>query len=93
METLNIEIGCPPGNPRPNEILMNILSELKKNENQEICSWAEQYLQTPPEYTIIFGDLNCNLIISGKIIEKVQTVFQNKLTEMYDSGIIRYASW
>ena len=93
MVKLNIEIGCPPGNPRPNEILMNILSEIKKSDNQKIIVWANKYCEKPPEYSILMGDLNCDMEISNDIHDEVQNFFKTHLTEMYYNGLIRFASW
>ena len=93
METLHIEIGCPPGAIRPNSLLMSLLSEMGKSENEKIVVWATDYINNPPSCSTIFGDMNCSLKINSDIKNEVQRYFQTELTKLYNSGVIRYASW
>ena len=93
METLKIEIGCPPGGIRPNSLLMGLLSNLKNSENEKIVAWATDYINNPPSFSTRFGDMDCSLKIDSDIKNEVQIYFQTKLTELYHSGAIRWGSW
>jgi hypothetical protein len=93
MVSLYIEIGCPPGGIRPQTHLMNLITTLQSSKNNNIVEWATQYIKNPPDCSTQFGDMDCNLEIPIKIKDEVQTFFQTKLTELYHSGSIRYASW
>lgn len=93
MPKLNIEIGCPPGNPRPFTLLMNLINLLSNSKNEKISNWTRNYLESPPNTSITFGDMNCSLDIDEDIRGEVVAFFQKELSSLYNSGIIRYASW
>ena len=93
METLQIEIGCPPGGTRPITLLMGLLTNLKNSKNEKIVSWTTGYVNNPPSCSTRFGDMDCSLKIDSNIKNEVQRYFQTELTKLYNSGVIRYASW
>ena len=93
MPKLNIEIGCPPGNPRPFTLLMQLINILSNSQKEKIALWSKNYLQNPPDSSILFGDMECSLDIDEDIKEDVVVFFQTQLTSLYNSGVIRYASW
>tara|TARA_B100000963_G_scaffold358314_1_gene382654 strand:+ start:1693 stop:1974 length:282 start_codon:yes stop_codon:yes gene_type:complete len=93
MVSLHIEIGCPPGGIRPQTYLMNLITSLQSSKNNNIVEWATEYIKNPPDCSTRFGDMSCFLEIESSIKDEVQTFFQTKLTELYHSGSIRYASW
>ena len=93
MPELNIEIGCPPGNPRPFTLLMQLINILSNSEKEKISNWARNYLESPPNTCTRFGDMDCSLDIDEDIKEDVVAFFQTQLTSLYNSGVIRYANW
>lgn len=93
MPELNIEIGCPPGNPRPFTLLMQLINLLSNSKKEKISNWAINYLESPPNSSTRFGDMECSLDIDEDIREDVVAFFQTQLTSLYNSGVIRYASW
>lgn len=93
MVSLHIEIGCPPGGIRPQTHLMNLISSLKNSKNDNVVRWASEYIKNPPDCPTRFGDMSCFLEIDSNIKDEVQNFFQTKLTELYYSGEIRWASW
>ena len=93
MVSLHIEIGCPPGGIRPNTYLMNLITNLQSSKNNNIAKWASEYIKNPPDCSIRFGDMSCLLEIESDIKDEVQSFFKTKLTELYYSGAIRWASW
>tara|TARA_B100000795_G_C22753950_1_gene420635 strand:- start:806 stop:1087 length:282 start_codon:yes stop_codon:yes gene_type:complete len=90
---LEIEIDCAPGITRPNTHLESILLYIKDNDNIEIKNWAIKYIETPPKYSNSFGCWTWNFEIKKVIKDEVLLIFENKLTGLYISGCIRYASW
>ena len=93
MHKLNIEIGCPPGNIRPFTLLIQLINLLSNSKKEKISNWARNYLESPPNTSITFGDMNCSLDIDEDIRGEVVAFFEKELTSLYNSGIIRYASW
>ena len=93
MVSLHIEIGCPPGGIRPNTHLINLITNLQSSRNNDIAKWATEYIKNPPDCSILFGDMSCFLEIESNIKDEVQNFFKTKLTELYYSGDIRWASW
>ena len=88
---MNIEIDCPPGNPRPGDLFKAIMESLSKNSNQEIKDFSQENLNSEP--TKNFGCWTWDLEIKPEIHSEVQSVFKNRLMEYYQNGIVRYASW
>lgn len=93
MPELNIEIGCPPGNTRPFTLLMQLINILSNSKKEKISNWARNYLESPPNTSTRFGDMDCSLDIDEDIRDEVVGFFQKELTSLYNSGVIRYASW
>jgi|TARA_Y100000389_G_C17068206_1_gene320654 hypothetical protein len=93
MVSLHIEIGCPPGGIRPQSHLTNLITNLQSSKNNNIAEWATRCIKNQPDCSTCFGDMSCFLEIESDIKDEVQSFFKTKLTELYYSGAIRYASW
>jgi hypothetical protein len=89
---MNIEIDCPPGETRPGYLFKSILEILSKHGNQKIKDFSKKNLNKEPD-TKLFGNWTWNLEIQTEIQGEVQNEFKKRLTEYYNNGIIRYASW
>ena len=88
---MNIEIDCPPGNPRPGDLFKAIMESLSKHSDQKIKDFSQKNLNSEP--TKNFGCWTWDLEINPEIHSEVQSVFKNRLTEYHQNGIVRYASW
>lgn len=75
-----IEIGCPPGNPRPGDLLPGVLKDtgIPVKESASRC----------------FGDWGWDYSeISSQVWDAANPIIEKRLSELYNKGVIRYASW
>jgi hypothetical protein len=77
-----IEIDCAPGNPRPDSYIKGVM----ENSGVEFDG-REPIGKLFGQWTWDFSD------ISDDIWQKAQEVFAKRLTELYNFGAVRYASW
>lgn len=97
--SLNIVIDCVPGGTRPNFYFKQILNEFISDEHQELAKFSKNYLQQNPDCipsSTLFGNWTWNITLNKN--ESIHiTIFQEKfskqLTNLYNNGAIRYASW
>ena len=89
---LLIEIDCAPGKIRPNHFYNLIIECMSQNSNQNIKEWSQNVKNLEPDLKLI-GNWTWNLEIESDIYQEVQTIFKQQLTEFYNQGCIRYASW
>jgi hypothetical protein len=81
-EEFTIEIDCPPGGIRPDDLLPGVLEGLGLNINPQKTSVR------------FFG--NYEWIIpedQHEQYKKVQPQVKERITALYHKGIIRYGSW
>lgn len=97
--SLNIEIDCAPGSVRPDVYFKQILNGFTSDEHQELASFSTNYLQQNPDCkptTTLFGNWTWDITLNeneSKHIKIFQEKFSKQLTNLYNNGLIRYASW
>ena len=82
-ESFTIELGCPPGPPRPDDLLPGVLDGTGLEvEDFKIIAQS-------------FGDWEWLLVNKEKeaLYKEVQPKIKDKITGLYNSGAIRYGSW
>lgn len=82
LEQLNqiIHIDCAPGDPRPDVYLKIVLKDTGIDP-------------VPPKSTF-FGDWAFDFShVDRDLWKKCVPIFKERLTKLYNSGAIRYASW
>lgn len=82
MEKIILEIGCPPGNPRPDSVLKQVL---------------EKTALSPDDFTLLdtlFGDWSWQLKEGKeKAYAEAKDTIGKRLSKLYDNKTIRYAKW
>ena len=89
-----VEIGCAPGNPRPNIYLNLLITKLLDSEiNKDIKDLVNNRINKEPSVKS-FGDWewNFNDKLCTEKKELLNKNILNILQSFYDSGYIRYAS-
>lgn len=80
MTEQTIEIDCPPGYPRPGDLIDGVIKDTglpKRDDVSRIFGmWTWDYNDVDPA-----------------IWQKANPVIKARLIKLYDSGIIRYCSW
>lgn len=75
-----IEIGCPPGNPRPGDLLPSVIEgtglEVCEPTVKQFGDWTWDYSDVDPEKW-----------------EEIQPILEERLSKLYNSGVARYVSW
>lgn len=80
MDRQTIELDCPPGSPRPGDLIGGVIKGLGLDA-KEPCSmffgnWIWDYSEIPPNKW-----------------EKIQPTLKQRISALYHSGTIRYGSW
>ena len=75
-----IELDCPPGNPRPGDLIGSVLegTDLKAGEPDSMFfgCWVWSFKMSDEDWE-----------------KKIQPVIQPRIEALYHSGAIRYGSW
>jgi hypothetical protein len=75
-----IEIDCPPGSPRPGDLIEDVIKgtglPLRQDVSRLFGMWAWDYNDIDPE-----------------VWAKAKPILKERLTKLYDNGICRYCSW
>ncbi len=75
-----IELDCPPGYPRPGDLISDIIegTELPKREtvSRLFGNWVWDYSDIDPE-----------------VWKKIQPMIKERIEKLYKDGSIRYGSW
>lgn len=75
-----IEIGCPPGKPRPGDLIAGVIKEtgleLRDPVSKSFGDWEWDYNDIPP-----------------KKWQEIQPILERRLCKLYDDGVVRYCSW
>lgn len=94
-----IEVGCPPGAIRPDNVLLaimnNIINDSKPSELIEnIITNLQEWKKQIDNSTRSFGDYSWSFssTLSEKEFVNVREIFMKHFTNYYDSGTIRWAS-
>lgn len=94
-----IEIGCPPGSIRPDNILKDVIddiikkgseNELTENTIENVEKWKDEIknsIRSFGDYTWHFSST-----ISDDEFVALRTIVMKHFTNYYHSGVIRYAS-
>ena len=84
MSEHSIELDCPPGSPRPGDLIMGVVKDTPLEA------------VTTPEGTVvrIFGNWVWEYDgFTDLEWEAIQTVTMPRVKALYMSGVIRYGSW
>tara|TARA_Y100000590_G_C15422878_1_gene902104 strand:- start:339 stop:626 length:288 start_codon:yes stop_codon:yes gene_type:complete len=95
MDSIMIEIDCPPGSTRPQVYFDAICNILKTNSNKTIADLGASLTGQQP-ISRRFGNWEwiINLVDTNiQYKELIKQIFQNQLTKYHNEGCIRYASW
>ena len=75
-----IEIDCPPGYPRPGDLISGVIkgTGLPERTNDSCCfgNWEWDYSDIPKD---VWG--------------KAKPIIKERLVKLYNAGIARYCSW
>lgn len=81
-EIFSIEIDCPPGSPRPGDLLPGVLEGTGLTE--------EDFENT----SRLFGNWEWQLSMGkNELYKSVRGTIKEKLVALYESGKARYVSW
>ena len=95
--SINIEIDCSPGSTRPGNYFKQIITIISKNELEYISTFGKKLLNNPIEpVSKRFGNWEWVIPLTEEEIgvsTEIKFIFQKILTDLYNSGAIRFASW
>jgi hypothetical protein len=95
--SINIEIDCAPGSTRPGNYFKQIITIISNNELEYISTFGKKLLNNPIEpVSKRFGNWEWVIPLTEEEIrfsKEIHDIFQKNLTDLYNSGAIRYASW
>jgi len=78
--TKTIELDCPPGAPRPGDLIDSVIAGtgLPRKETNVRCfgNWQWDYSEIP-----------------DAVWETVRPTLRERIVKLYESGVIRYGSW
>ena len=81
METWTIDLDCAPGSPRPGDLLPGVLMGLNiKKDSEDTVSR-------------LFGNWCWEFKTSKDKYKRIKPIIEERITSLYNSGIIRYGSW
>lgn len=82
MAEYTIELDCPPGSPRPGDLLPQVLAgtgvELKPEDT--VSRFFGNWTWVIPEEQV-------------KAFEESRELIKERITDLYHRGMIRYGSW
>ena len=80
MPQQTIELDCPPGCPRPGDLIGGVIKgtglKTKETVSRFFGNWMWDYNDIPE-----------------KKWEKIKPVLKERVTNLYNQGLIRYGSW
>jgi hypothetical protein len=80
MAEQSIELDCPPGSPRPGDLIEGVIEGLGLDQKEPIFrifgNWKWDYSEVEPDRW-----------------EKVKPTLAGRIQELYQAGLIRYGSW
>lgn len=75
-----IEIDCPPGYPRPGDLIEDVIKctglPLRQDVSRIFGMWEWDYNDIDPE-----------------VWKNAKPILEERLTKLYDNGVCRYCSW
>lgn len=76
----SIELDCAPGNPRPGDLIAGVIEGTGLPLKDTVMK--------------LFGNWKWNYQeVSCEEWDKIQPIVKQRITKLYESGIIRYGSW
>ena len=94
IQTGTIEIGCYPGNIRPNNIYESLFNTALQSEslNENIASKFNEWKSLIDSCTRVFGDFTWEITheFNEEDKVKVKSIIFPLIKEYYNSGLIRY---
>jgi hypothetical protein len=84
MDVQTIELDCAPGSPRPDDLIKGVLKDTPLN-------LEEHFEEEVPKS---FG--NWTFIVKKEFTEMYlehRATFKERITDLYNNGQVRYASW
>jgi len=76
----SIELDCPPGNPRPGDLIGGVITgtglELKEPVSKFFGNWKWIFPEVSEEYW-----------------KGIQPTLKERIVKLHESGFIRYGSW
>lgn len=80
MSDQTIELDCPPGWPRPGDLIDEVIKDTGLPKRESVSrlfgQWTWDYSEVPEDHW-----------------KKVQPILKERITVLYNSGMIRYGSW
>ena len=93
--SLNIEIDCAPGGTRPQTYFDNIAKLLSNNDNKIISEFGKKIEKKTP-ISAKFGSWDWVIELNeseNSLKSNIQDIFKTELTNLFNCGAIRFASW
>lgn len=76
-----IELDCPPGNPRPGDLIAGVIEDTglqeKDPRSKFYGNWTWDYTDDVTDYKW----------------KKIAPILEERITILYNKGLIRYGSW
>lgn len=80
MSEQSIELDCQPGNPRPGDLIEAVIADTGLPKRETVSR--------------VFGNWKWDYSdIPAEQWEKVKPILKERVTKLYNSGVIRYGSW
>lgn len=80
MTEQTIEIDCPPGAPRPGDLIEGVIEgtglPVRESSGRFFGNWTWDYND-----------------VDSEVWNKSKPILKERLTKLYNKGTIRYASW
>lgn len=80
MSAQTIELDCPPGYPRPGDLIEGVIDSTGLEKREAVSTffgnWTYNYSDVPKE-----------------VWNKAQPILKERITNLYHNGVIRYGSW
>ena len=97
VNTMHIEIDCAPGSSRPGQYFRQILTIISKNDNKFISNFGKRLLEKNLEPELKkFGNWEWTIPLNNDetlFSTEITEIWKTQLINLYNSGVIRYASW
>jgi hypothetical protein len=79
-EVQTIELGCPPGNPRPDDLIESVIEGTGLEVREPVVKF--------------FGDFVWDYNdVDPEEWKKIQPTLEERITKLYNTGVIRYGGW
>lgn len=76
----SIELDCAPGGPRPGDLINGVIAELGLTEREPVMK--------------LFGNWKWDYSdVTEERWKEIQPTLKERVTALYNSGVIRYGSW